>query len=146
MVGKEPPKITNKVDVWSVGVIFYQSLYGRKVTTNQHYNNCQDSIFFWNKLTWRARNLIPAVFFKPFGHNLSQQDILQENTILKATEVQFPPKPAVTTEAKVWCSFFSTSDLHYQSNIHVYKLQFGHKEMFVVCRVAEAVGLFCSFL
>uniref|UniRef100_A0A4W6C676 Protein kinase domain-containing protein n=1 Tax=Lates calcarifer TaxID=8187 RepID=A0A4W6C676_LATCA len=34
VVGKEPPKISNKVDVWSVGVIFYQSLYGRKVTTN----------------------------------------------------------------------------------------------------------------
>ena len=38
---------------------------------------------------------------QPFGHNQSQQDILQENTILKATEVQFPPKPVVTTEAKV---------------------------------------------
>lgn len=34
VVGKEPPKISNKVDVWSVGVIFYQCLYGRKVTTN----------------------------------------------------------------------------------------------------------------
>lgn len=34
VVGKDPPKISNKVDVWSVGVIFYQSLYGRKVTTN----------------------------------------------------------------------------------------------------------------
>lgn len=44
-------------------------------------------------------------FLKPFGHNQSQQDILQENTILKATEVQFPPKPVVTTEAKVWYSF-----------------------------------------
>uniref|UniRef100_A0A3P8ZMT5 non-specific serine/threonine protein kinase n=1 Tax=Esox lucius TaxID=8010 RepID=A0A3P8ZMT5_ESOLU len=68
VVGKEPPKISNKVDVWSVGVIFYQSLYGRK----------------------------------PFGHNQSQQDILQENTILKAKEVQFPPKPVVTPEAKAF--------------------------------------------
>jgi serine/threonine protein kinase len=30
-VGKNPPKISSKVDVWSVGVIFYQCLYGRKV-------------------------------------------------------------------------------------------------------------------
>lgn len=34
VVGKEPPKISNKVDVWSVGVIFYQCLYGRKVRTH----------------------------------------------------------------------------------------------------------------
>ncbi|TSM68894.1 Serine/threonine-protein kinase tousled-like 1 [Bagarius yarrelli] len=64
----EPPKISNKVDVWSVGVIFFQCLYGRK----------------------------------PFGHNQSQQDILQENTILKATEVQFPVKPVASNEAKAF--------------------------------------------
>uniref|UniRef100_A0A4W4HGP4 non-specific serine/threonine protein kinase n=1 Tax=Electrophorus electricus TaxID=8005 RepID=A0A4W4HGP4_ELEEL len=68
VVGKEPPKISNKVDVWSVGVIFYQSIYGRK----------------------------------PFGHNQSQQDILQENTILKATDVQFPVKPVVSPETKAF--------------------------------------------
>uniref|UniRef100_A0A3B3D2B7 Tousled like kinase 1 n=1 Tax=Oryzias melastigma TaxID=30732 RepID=A0A3B3D2B7_ORYME len=68
VVGKEPPKISNKVDVWSVGIIFFQCLYGRK----------------------------------PFGHNQSQQDILQENTILKATEVQFPVKPVVSNEAKAF--------------------------------------------
>ncbi|KAA0713311.1 Serine/threonine-protein kinase tousled-like 1-B [Triplophysa tibetana] len=68
VVGKEPPKISNKVDVWSVGVIFFQCLYGRK----------------------------------PFGHNQSQQDILQENTILKATEVQFPAKPVSSNEAKAF--------------------------------------------
>lgn len=44
-------------------------------------------------------------FFKPFGHNQSQQDILQENTILKATEVQFPVKPVVSSEAKVLTSY-----------------------------------------
>ncbi|KAK1789353.1 hypothetical protein P4O66_014881 [Electrophorus voltai] len=68
VVGKEPPKISNKVDVWSVGVLFFQCLYGRK----------------------------------PFGHNQSQQDILQENTILKATEVQFPVKPVASNEAKAF--------------------------------------------
>lgn len=44
--------------------------------------------------------------FQPFGHNQSQQDILQENTILKATEVQFPAKPQASTEAKVAHSHF----------------------------------------
>lgn len=38
---------------------------------------------------------------KPFGHNQSQATILEENTILKATDVQFANKPAVTNEAKV---------------------------------------------
>lgn len=46
-------------------------------------------------------SFISCPFFQPFGHNQSQQDILQENTILKATDVQFPPKPVVTPEAKV---------------------------------------------
>ena len=40
-------------------------------------------------------------FFQPFGHNLSQAAILEENTILKATEVDFPVKPPVSPEAKV---------------------------------------------
>lgn len=44
-------------------------------------------------------------FLKPFGHNQSQQDILQENTILKATEVQFPVKPVVSSEAKVLITY-----------------------------------------
>merc|ERR1712038_920879 len=35
VVGKAPPKISSKVDVWSVGVIFYQCLYGKKTLWTQ---------------------------------------------------------------------------------------------------------------
>ena len=38
---------------------------------------------------------------QPFGHNLTQTDILREGTILLAKSVDFPSRPAVSTEAKV---------------------------------------------
>lgn len=101
VVGKDPPKISNKVDVWSVGVIFYQILYGRK----------------------------------PFGHNQSQQDILQENTILKATEVQFPPKPVVTTEAKA----FIRRCLAYHKEDRVDVLQLA-SDPFLMPNIRKALG------
>ncbi|UJR07708.1 hypothetical protein I4U23_011993 [Adineta vaga] len=64
--GLNPPKISSKVDVWSVGCIFYQCLYGRK----------------------------------PYGHNLSQAAVLENQIILNAKEVQFPVRPQVSNEAK----------------------------------------------
>lgn len=48
-----------------------------------------------------------ALFFQPFGHNQSQATILEENTILKATDVQFSNKPAVSSEAKVSLYFMT---------------------------------------
>ncbi|EGT33534.1 CBN-TLK-1 protein [Caenorhabditis brenneri] len=61
-----PPKITCKVDVWSIGVIFYQCIYGKK----------------------------------PFGNDLTQQKILEYNTIINAREVSFPSKPQVSSAAQ----------------------------------------------
>ena len=76
------------MDVWSVGVIFYQCLYGKK----------------------------------PFGHNQSQATILEENTILKATDVQFPPKPVVSNEAKVTMDSLLVLKLTLQKTIDRYAL------------------------
>lgn len=41
------------------------------------------------------------VFPQPFGHNLSQASILEQNTIIKATTIEFPSKPVVSNEGKV---------------------------------------------
>lgn len=41
VVGKEPLMISNKVDVWSVGVIFFHCLYGRKPFGH---NQCEQDI------------------------------------------------------------------------------------------------------
>lgn len=98
VVGKEPPKISNKVDVWSVGVIFFQCLYGRKVDICSAHS---EAWFLNPLLNYVGLKTILSAVLQPFGHNQSQQDILQENTILKATEVQFPAKPQASTEAKV---------------------------------------------
>ncbi|CAF3464637.1 unnamed protein product [Rotaria sp. Silwood1] len=66
--GPNPPKISSKVDVWSLGCIFFQCLYGRK----------------------------------PYGHNQSQAAILENQTILKAKDIEFPAKPIVSDGAKTF--------------------------------------------
>ncbi len=38
---------------------------------------------------------------QPYGHNLSQAAILENQIILNAKEVTFPAKPLITVEAKV---------------------------------------------
>lgn len=61
--------------------------------------------FYCFSKVW-ANNKALLLLPQPFGHNQSQQDILQENTILKATDVQFPVKPVASNEAKVSKSQF----------------------------------------
>ena len=41
-----------------------------------------------------------SLLVQPFGHNLSQASILEQNTILKARDIEFPSKPQVSGEAK----------------------------------------------
>lgn len=60
-------KISSKVDVWSVGVITYQLLFGER----------------------------------PYGHNMTQANILKQQTITNAPPVKFPAKTGVSDEAKV---------------------------------------------
>jgi tousled-like kinase len=66
-VGPNPPLICSKVDIWALGVIYFEMLFG----------------------------------IKPFGHEMSQQRILESRAILKTSKsVKFPVKPNVTAECK----------------------------------------------
>ena len=53
-------------------------------------------------------HVTPRFTPQPFGHNLSQASILEQNTILNAKEVEFPAKPVVSQEAKVRQHFVPT--------------------------------------
>ncbi|XP_057445477.1 serine/threonine-protein kinase TOUSLED isoform X3 [Lotus japonicus] len=51
---------------------------------------------------WSAGILFYQMLFgkRPFGHDQTQERILREDTIIKARKVEFPPRPAVSNEAK----------------------------------------------
>ena len=84
VVGQTPPRISSKVDVWSVGVIFYQMLYG----------------------------------VRPFGEGQSQEQLLSRHTMLSATHVSFPSKPAVTEEAKAFVRVCLTHSQADRPDVH----------------------------
>ncbi|KAI6238823.1 BMA-TLK-1, isoform e [Aphelenchoides fujianensis] len=75
------PKISSKVDVWSVGVIFYQCLYGKR----------------------------------PFGNDRTQLQIMEERTILNATQVDFPNTPG-TPKVSPQAQEFIRACLQYSKN------------------------------
>ena len=52
---------------------------------------------------WSAGVILYQMLFgkRPFGDDLSQEKILSQKTILNATAVEFPAKPAVSDETKV---------------------------------------------
>ncbi|KAI4386161.1 hypothetical protein MLD38_004120 [Melastoma candidum] len=51
---------------------------------------------------WSAGVLFYQMLFgrRPFGHDQTQERILREDTIIKARKVEFPTRPAVSSEAK----------------------------------------------
>ncbi|KAI6222938.1 BMA-TLK-1, isoform e [Aphelenchoides fujianensis] len=75
------PKISSKVDVWSVGVIFYQCLYGKR----------------------------------PFDNDRTQLQIMEERTILNATQVDFPNTPG-TPKVSPQAQEFIRACLQYSKN------------------------------
>ncbi len=54
--GPNPPKISSKVDVWSVGCIFFQCIYGRKVSDTHlsHSINTVNSKYFMISSTQKS--------------------------------------------------------------------------------------------
>lgn len=62
------PLITSKVDIWSVGVIFYELIFGRKPFAN---NESQDKIIKQDLITKQASHIsFPET--NPNGYKVSE--------------------------------------------------------------------------
>eukprot|EP01134_Creolimax_fragrantissima_P004024 CFRG4024T1 len=64
---------------------------------------------------WSAGIIFYQMIFgrRPFGHDMSQQSILQQRTILDARQVEFPTKPQCSLETKNfirWCLKYEKDD------------------------------------
>jgi hypothetical protein len=58
------------------------------------------SMLVWQKSKEKLVYLMKCLF-QPFGHDRTQQQILEDRVILSATDVEFPAKPGVTQVAQV---------------------------------------------
>jgi serine/threonine protein kinase len=56
---------------------------------------------------------------RPFGHDQTQERILREDTIINARRVEFPPKPAVSNEAKVYFLFVHMAYVRFEPSLVV---------------------------
>ena len=55
---------------------------------------------------------------RPFGHNQSQEQLLSKHTMLGATHVTFPTKPAVSEEAKEFMRLCLTHSQADRPDVH----------------------------
>ena len=64
--------------------------------------------------TWSCGVILFQMIYgkRPFGHDMSQEQILQSGTIRKATTVEFPSKPTISAEGKA----FITKCLSYKQS------------------------------
>lgn len=89
--------------MWSVYCVLFLGIMINKMSVKEkeRREKSSSSYSFVELILSCCKMVIWKFFLQPFGHNLSQAAILEENTILKATEVEFPSKPPVSGEAKV---------------------------------------------
>jgi tousled-like kinase len=68
---------------------------------------------------WSAGVVFYQMLFgeKPFGNELTQQKILQQNTITLNSTVQFPSKPHVSDEAKAFIQKCLTAQQQYRPDV-----------------------------
>jgi len=99
VMGSSPPRISSKVDVWALGVIFYQV---RRTCTHTALVEAAHTTPAVHPPTHPPQKTTQMLFgCRPFGEGQSQEKVLHENTMLRATHVSFPAKPPVSGDAKV---------------------------------------------
>ena len=104
VMGSSPPRISSKVDVWELGVSSSPCV---PPTKNMHKTagisfTYPPPLFMPDTLGMHHQVIFYQMLFgmRPFGEGQSQEKVLHENTMLRATHVDFPAKPVVSNDAK----------------------------------------------